>query len=176
MLQKLTARDFESIYRLLEASFPTTERRTKEGQRHLFDTEPAYCVYGTKNEQTQEVEAMLAVWELDSILFLEHFAVAPSLRGQGCGSRLLAELSSLTHKTLCLEVEPPESEMTIRRIGFYQRNGFFLNEYPYIQPSMAEGEPPIPLMIMTFGHAVNRREFEQIKTALYRKVYHVEDQ
>jgi len=173
MLQKLTVQDFESIYRLMEASFPPTERRTKEGQRALFENEPAYCVYGTKNERTNDVEAFLAVWLLESILFVEHFAVAPALRGQGYGSRLLAELSSMTRKTLCLEVEPPETEMAVRRIGFYRRNGFYLNEYPYMQPSLAKGEPSIPLLVMTFGSAVSEQEFLQIRNSLYKNVYHV---
>ena len=174
MLQKLTARDFELIYKLMDESFPSTEHRVKEGQRALFDTEPTYCVWGQKNEQTNALEAFLAVWELDEILFVEHFATDPALRGQGLGSRLLDELAKMTDKTVCLEVEPPENELAKRRIAFYERNGFFLNEYPYIQPSLAKGEPPIPLLIMTHGHPADKTEFEAIRNELYRKVYHVE--
>jgi len=174
MLERITEKDFESLYKLMEASFPPTERRTKEGQRALFAEEPSYNIYGTKNEKTNAVEAFLATWELDSVLFLEHFAVDPSLRGNGLGSRLLCELASATDKPICLEVEPPENELAKRRIEFYKRNGFFLNEYPYIQPSLASGEPPIPLMVMTYGHPSDQTEFARIRDELYRKVYHVE--
>jgi len=174
MLQRLTVSDFESFFALMELSFPTTERRTKEDQRALFDAEAAYRVYGLQNSATHKVEAFLAVWDLDGILFVEHFAVDPTLRGQGIGSRLLAELAKMTDKPLCLEVEPPCTDLAIRRIAFYKRNGFFLNEFPYLQPSLAKGEPPIPLMVMTLGKALSKEEFEQVREELYRKVYHVE--
>ncbi|MBQ9806961.1 MAG: GNAT family N-acetyltransferase [Clostridia bacterium] len=174
MLERITAEDFESLYLLIKTSFPPTERRTKEGQRALFDTEKVYQVYGSKNEETSAVEAFLAVWELDSVLFLEHFAVDPNLRGKGLGSRLLCELAGMSDKPLCLEVEPPLNDIAKRRIEFYKRNGFFLNEYPYIQPSLAKGQPPIPLMVMTYGHAVDQNGFEKIRDELYKRVYHVE--
>ncbi len=173
MLERITKEDFESFYRLLETSFPPTERRVKDGQRNLFDTETLYRVYGLKNEKKHTVEAFLAVWELDSVLFLEHFAVDPNLRGKGLGSRLLCELAGMTDKPLCLEVEPPLTAVAKRRIEFYKRNGFFLNEYPYTQPSLAKGQPPIPLLIMTYGKAVDQNRFEGIRDELYRRVYHI---
>ena len=173
MLERITKEDFESFYRLLETSFPPTERRVKNGQRDLFDTEKVYEVYGLKNEKTHTVEAFLAVWELDNVLFLEHFAVDPALRGKGLGSGLLRELASNAKKPLCLEVEPPQTDVAKRRIEFYKRNGFFLNEYPYTQPSLAEGQPPIPLLIMTYGKAVDQIGFEKIRDELYERVYHV---
>lgn len=173
MLERIAAEDFQSLYRLLETSFPPTERRTKEGQKALFDTEPAYKVFGLKNKATNSVDAFLAVWELENILFLEHFAVDPTLRGKGLGSRLLCELAGITDKPLCLEVEPPENDLAKRRIEFYRRNGFFLNEYPYIQPSLAKGQPPIPLLIMTYGKAVDQSTFEKIRDELYKNVYRI---
>ena len=174
MLQKLSHHDFESFYRLLSVSFPPEERRTKAGQRALLDSEPAYCIYGIKNEANDRVDALMAVWELTDALFLEHFAVDPLLRGQGLGSHMLAELANGTQLPLCLEVEPPSTEIAKRRIEFYKRNGFFLNEFPYIQPSLAHGEPPIPLMLMTYGKAVNAEEFHRIYASLYRRVYRVD--
>ncbi|MBO7288483.1 MAG: hypothetical protein J6V03_00640, partial [Clostridia bacterium] len=79
----------------------------------------------------------------------------------------------ITNKLICLEVEPPQSEITKRRVGFYKRNGFYLNEYPYIQPPISNGKNPVPLMIMTSGHKVNRKEFNLIKEYIYRNVYNV---
>ena len=173
MLTRLYLADFEAIARLLEYSFPPTERRTKEDQRALFDTEASYRVYGIPNEQGAGINGLLAVWELDEIIFLEHFAVDPALRGQGLGSRMLQELVHMTNKPVCLEVEPPETEIARRRIAFYQRNGFFLNEYPYVQPALANGQPPIPLLLMTHGRALTAAEFTKIRDLLYREVYHV---
>ena len=78
---------------------------------------------------------------------------------------------NLFGKPVCLEVEPPENEMTTRRVGFYKRHGFFLNPYPYMQPSISKGRSPIPLLLMTSGSAIDTQAFETIKTLLYRRVY-----
>ena len=172
MLQQLTINDFESLYELMEESFPPEEHRTKEDQRALF-SDPAYRVVGLRDASTQRVIAFLAMWELEHMLFLEHFAVSPELRGQGLGTKILAEVTASATKTVCLEVEPPESEITCRRVALYRRCGFFLNEYRYIQPSMAKGQPPIRLMLMTFGNALDKNAFDRIRDELYQKIYHV---
>ena len=63
--------------------------------------------------------------------------------------------------------------MKKRRIGFYERNGFFLNEYPYVQPPISQGRKPVPLMIMTSGAAISEKEFEEIRNTLYKEVYKI---
>lgn len=74
-------------------------------------------------------------------------------------------------KMVCLEVEPPDNEMASRRIDFYKRNNFFLNNYPYTQPPISTGRNPIPLLIMTHGRHINNIEFAKIKEELLTKVY-----
>ena len=96
----------------------------------------------------------LAVWEFESFTYIEHFAVDPVLRNSGTGSAMLQELVRKYQKQICLEVELPEDELTRRRIGFYERNGFVFNEYPYIQPPISKGKSPVPLRIMTYGSAI----------------------
>ena len=172
MLTLLTLDAFDELYQLMETSFPPTERRTKADQRALFSN-PAYRVYGVWGEHGT-LSAFLAVWDLRDVLFLEHFAVSPTMRGQGLGSKLLAELTHNTQKTVCLEVEPPSTDIATRRIAFYQRNGFSLNTYPYEQPSLAPGQPSIPLMIMTYGGTISPNAFRQMQAKLYREVYCVE--
>lgn len=104
-------------------------------------------------------------------MFLEHLATDPDLRGQGIGAKLLAYLTSDESRTVCLEAEPPESEITRRRIAFYNRNGFYLNEHPYIQPPISKGRNPVPLMIMTHGRKIDKGEFVKVRNLLYREVY-----
>ena len=77
-------------------------------------------------------------------------------------------------KLICLEVELPEDELTKRRIGFYERNGFVFNEYPYMQPPISKGKSSVPLRIMTYGTAIPEETFEKMKQVLYRRVYKVE--
>ena len=171
-MQRLSEADFEGVFRLLETSFPLEEYRTREEQRALL-SEPAYTLFGIKEED--RVIAFMAVWELPELLFIEHLAVDPAYRNGGMGAGMLREIVEMSDTTVCLEVEPPRTEMAARRIGFYRRNGFFLNEYPYIQPAMSKGRNPIPLQVMTGGHAVDREEFENIKNRLYTWVYKVKE-
>ena len=84
---------------------------------------------------------------------------------------MLQELVRKYQKQICLEVELPEDELTRRRIGFYERNGFVFNEYPYIQPPISKGKSPVPLRIMTYGSAITQDTFEEMKRVLYQRVY-----
>ena len=92
--------------------------------------------------------------------------------GGGIGAAMLEALACRQGRRICLEVELPETEIARRRIGFYRRCGFTLNDYPYIMPSLEAGRQPLPLMIMTSGGAVDEAAFLQIRDALYTTVYH----
>ena len=106
---------------------------------------------------------------------MEHFAVSPKYRNEGIGKSVLQQLLGI-EKKVCLEVEPPVTENAKRRIDFYRRNGFYLNEYPYIQPPISNGTEPIPLLIMTTGGMVDEEEFSRIKQSLYVNVYGINNQ
>lgn len=168
MLKKLNAQDFDEIYRIMEMSFPEDEYRTYSEQKELL-SDPLYDIYALYNGNS--IKAFIAVWEFSDFLFIEHLAVNPEFRNSGLGTQILSETAALFNKSACLEVEPPETELSIRRIGFYERNNFFFNEYPYIQPAMSKGRKPVPLFIMTSGGTVDKKGFEQIKNTLYSKVY-----
>lgn len=163
MLQRINETDFPEIYRIMQASFSDDEYRPYDEQLALFE-EPEYRIYYMP-------AGFLAVWEFESFTYIEHFAVDPALRNSGTGSAMLQELVKQYQKPICLEVELPEDELTRRRIGFYERNGFVFNEYPYIQPPISKGKSPVPLRIMTYGEAITRETFEAMKNVLYRSVY-----
>ena len=163
MLQRINETDFPEIYRIMQASFSDDEYRPYDEQLALFE-EPEYRIYYMP-------AGFLAVWEFESFIYIEHFAVDPALRNSGTGSAMLQELVKQYQKPICLEVELPEDELTRRRIGFYERNGFVFNEYPYIQPPISTGKSPVPLRIMTYGEAITRETFEAMKNVLYRSVY-----
>ena len=163
MLQFTSQSDFSEIYRIMQASFSDDEYRPYDEQLALFE-EPEYRIYYMP-------AGFLAVWEFESFIYIEHFAVDPALRNSGTGSAMLQELVKQYQKPICLEVELPEDELTRRRIGFYERNGFVFNEYPYIQPPISKGKSPVPLRIMTYGSAITQDTFEEMKRMLYQRVY-----
>lgn len=165
MIEKLDFNEFDTVYAIMERSFPLEEYRSYEGQKALLK-EPAYRIYVAKEKG--EILGFAAVWELEGWRFVEHLAVDLQHRNRGIGAELLRFLAE---KQCCLEVEPPVTELTRRRVGFYQRNGFFLNDYPYVQPSLGDGRSPVPLHIMTTGNTVSPEEFSKLKALLYSRVY-----
>lgn len=169
-LERLERQDFSQVWNIMEHSFPPEERRTRTGQEGLLDN-PHYQFYGYKKEGI--VTAFFAVWQFDEFLFVEHFAVSEDYRNSGIGAELLQQLLQMMHLPTVLEVELPEGELPCRRIRFYERNGFVLNDYDYIQPSMQEGKPEIPLRIMSYPNGLAQKQFEAARDTLYREVYHV---
>ena len=182
MLQRINETDFSEIYRIMQASFPDDEYRLYNEQLALFE-EPEYRIYyvpvtgwegsgdNSHGNSAMHAAGFLAVWEFESFTYIEHFAVDPVLRNSGTGSAMLQELVRKYQKQICLEVELPEDELTRRRIGFYERNGFVFNEYPYIQPPISKGKSPVPLRVMTYGKGITRQAFEEMRKVLYRRVY-----
>ncbi len=168
MLTRLNNDFFDDFYQIMSESFPKAERRLSSDMksRLLRDDFSVYTV-----SEKGEMLAFITVYKLSEFDFIEHFAVKEKYRGTGLGARILRELKETHTKRLCLEAEPPLTDMARRRIAFYQRNGFTLNEYPYIQPSIAKGEPEIPLMIMTGEGAISESEFSRLRDELYKKVY-----
>ena len=120
-LETLTERDFDSVWEIMEESFPRDERRSREAQRKILDVS-WYHLYGYRAHG--EPMAFLAVWEFDTFLFVEHFAVRKSCRNGGLGAVLLTQLTTQSRKPVILEVELPTGELEARRIAFYERNGY----------------------------------------------------
>lgn len=171
-LEKLTPDAFEAVWEIMEESFPITERRIYEDQKKLLSNSH-YELYGCKNKG--EIALFFAVWKVENFNFIEHFAVSKRFRNGGLGSAMLKELMKHLEGTVILEVEPPEEELPKRRIGFYERNGFVLNEYPYLQPPLTKGCEAIPLLIMSSGRALTKEEYGTVRSALYKKVYQVNE-
>lgn len=171
MLEKLRIEDFDQVYDLMRQSFPENEYRSYEKQRALL-TERAYSIYILYSEK-REVIAFLSSWDFEHFTYIEHFALNPRYRGGGIGTRLLEEFVNNVESVVCLEVEMPENVMAQRRIQFYERNGFFLNDFPYYQPPLGLGKDSIPLRIMSFGAPLNLIQFDDIRSNLYRVVYQV---
>ncbi|MDL2236075.1 GNAT family N-acetyltransferase [Christensenellaceae bacterium OttesenSCG-928-L17] len=175
MLKKYTKNEpipaacWEQVYALLSQSLPANERRSREVQRALLARED-YALYVYVD--AGEVAAFVAAYEYETIRFGEHFAVSPSLRGQGLGGTLLQAYLSLSTTPMLLEVEPASfSEMAERRIGFYERHGLHLNRYPYLQPPLNKGDKTMPLCMMSWPAPLTPAGFIQARECIYKNVY-----
>ena len=93
-IERMQPADFDAVYRLLTQSFPATERRGAAGQRALF-SDSAYRV-DILRAPDGGVQALIASWDFDDFVFLEHFAVDPACRSSGIfhGTRSIRPLGS----------------------------------------------------------------------------------
>ena len=172
MQDLITPDDFPSCYPIFAKSFPPDEIRPYDEQAALLFN-PYYRLYAKKDGKT--VQSLLAVYSFPELTFIEHFATDPALRGKGIGSTFLTELLSSSDLPVCLEVERPENDISIRRIAMYERLGFFLNKYDYIQPSISKGRRPVALYIMSYPSALNEEQYLAVRNRLYRDVYNVKE-
>ena len=170
MICEMNKKEFDIIFSIMEESFPIDEYRPYDRQKMLLDN-PKYKIYVLPDNENDKVKAFISIWKLDEFAFVEHFAVNPVCRNQGLGSLILTEIKGMLDCMMCLEVELPETELAKRRIEFYKRNGFYLNEYPYMQPPISKGRKPIPLQIMTTDGPVSEKRFDEIAEIIHNDVY-----
>lgn len=164
MLRQANESDFPRLYSLLEESFPPDEYRPYEEQAALLK-DGRYRLY-TNLERT----VLLSLWHFPDFTFIEHFAVSPHLRNQGLGRQILSEVLTSRSGPVILEAELPDTELAQRRLRFYQRNGFFVNPFPYLQPAYAPGRNSVPMQILS-TEPLTRKAFEDAKRTLYSQVY-----
>ena len=160
---------FNQVFAILKASFPDNERRTYAGQKELLN-DPHYRLI-TETDGSDDIIAFLAAWEFPPFRFVEHIAVDPALRGSGIGGRLMTAYIGESVKPILLEVEPPATDLAQRRINFYERLGFQLNPFEYMQPPLQQGQAELPLKIMSYPQPLAEADFTLYKDILYAKVY-----
>lgn len=176
ILRKITTADtldFAFSLDLIIESFPPNERRNAEEISRLADTESDYALY-LLSEGDQRI-GVLVVWEFEYFLFAEHFAISPEYRNGGYGRKIMEAFLSSLIKPLLIEVELPETEIAQRRIGFYERLGFKTWAFMYAQPAYDSDYEPVPMILMTYGAIDLEKEFQNIRKALYKKVYNIQE-
>lgn len=163
----------ETVWQLMVDSFTYEERRSRADQEAVM-RHPDYRMQVFR--ESGQVIGLIGYWLLKAGVFIEHFAVAPSHRNKGLGARFLKEacLQPYGDKTIILEVERPETDLARRRIGFYERAGFGLNPYNYMQPSYHEDGHQVPLFLMSYPQSLNYENFKSFRKELYEKVYNLE--
>ncbi len=149
-------------------SFPPEERRPWQQLLRLIDTDPRFSFLTVTSGDT--VAGFITLWNLGEVMYVEHFAILPSLRGGGIGSQAVRTLINTTSIPVILEVEPASSgEMARRRINFYSRSGLIPHhDFHYLQPPYSPGLPSVPLTLMTSSPDVDLTSASKI---IHRVVY-----
>lgn len=165
--------NYDYCEELYTKAFPDTERRNKEQQRLLTDTNPLFhfCALFIEHEAV----GFLTYWDFGTFLYIEHFAIDEAMRGKNLGSKTLQQLHEYIPVPIILEVERPDTDIARRRIAFYERCGYTLWKSDYLQPPYQDGYPPLPLYLMCHGNFREAKDFKFIKETLYREVYHYKE-
>ncbi len=154
------------------SSFPLAERRDFSLVKKLISFEPMFNVEVLLCNGLYV--GFITSWNFEDFSYVEHFAIDESQRNGGIGGKALSAFISGLSRPVVLEVESPSDDMSIRRIGFYKRQGFVLNEQEYKQPPYRPGESWFPMLLMTHGPIDLSIHFDRVKNMIHKHVYGVE--
>ncbi|WP_316823441.1 GNAT family N-acetyltransferase [Pedobacter gandavensis] len=157
------------IKKLYEDAFPPHERRDWDSLIKLIPKSPEMHLDLIHTDDGHI--GFIIWWEISTDnYFVEHFAIDAELRGKNYGASVLNYYKQLLTGRILLEVEPPEDEYSIRRIGFYERLGFKVQDFSYRQPSYADPLVSYPMLLM--GTTVfEEKELTVLTKIIKTKVY-----
>lgn len=165
-LKSVMDADWKQIWKIYESSFPDFEIRTKETQKRLLSEKDYYC---TAILEYDELVGILFYWETDRMNYIEHLAIHPDKRGQDYGSQIMNNFCD-TEKLTLLEIDPPEDEISKKRLRFYENLGFVMNDYHFVHPSFLKEQKHHKLMILSYPNKVSQKDFDYFLEYLDQKV------
>lgn len=166
--------DFSKAWEIYERSFPDDERRSFMGLSSALK-DPKFN-FECHKDTFGNVNGIMASWVLgeNDFKYIEHIAVDSTQRSQGVGSSILRPVLS-AGTPVVLEVEPASlNEDAARRIKFYERLGFHVNDFTYFQPPYDESKSPLLLKVLSYPNPLTFEEFNDFKELVYAQVYKVE--
>lgn len=156
---------FKEAWKLYEASFPPDQKRTLE-QQHMIMSTTNHAFYAVTEKS---FIGFVETWDLQEFVFIHYIAIPKIHQGKGIGTAILKEF--VKEKKAILEVEPPLNEIKKKRITFYEKQGFHLNNYEYEQPAYSKDKNTVSLLLMSYPKTLTKEEFLQVKKTIYREVY-----
>ncbi len=160
---------FQRLMFLYEEAFPAEERRSFKQLPELLQYENN--MYFNEVKCDGKLAGLFVYWNFGDFYYLEHLAVFPEMRNKQIGQQILDWVKEHLKGIRLLEVEPAETEMAIRRINYYQRNGYIVLDKTYMQPPYEAGGEDFPLWIM--GNVAEQspgvldRQIQMIKNKVY---------
>ncbi len=170
-------RPAQTVYRdalamWLEA-FPTNERRDENLQEKFLQEKDTFTAHALYREGMSEMLGAVYLWRFPTFIYIEHLFTDSRLRNRGLGTVLLEYLMKDEQLPFVLEAELPDTPLSLRRIGFYERNGFRVCPQTYTQPPYRAGEKPLPMHLLTNQPDAVLPCFEEVVRTIYKEVYGV---
>lgn len=157
---------FNKAMEIYKASFPIFEQRTMEDQIKALEVEDYHfnVIY-----DGDKMVGILLYWDMNGYKYIEHFAIDSSLRGKNYGSRVLKEFCT-NNKNVILEIDPPIDEISIKRLNFYSKLGFKLQDFNHIHPSYRKECKSHSLKIMTFNENISKEDYDNFNNLLKKNI------
>ena len=146
---------WNQVWKLYEESFPIAEIRKLEDHIHAMENEQFSPISAWEGNQ---LIGILFYWAWSEYRYLEHLAIHPDLRSQGYGAILLRELSDKQH-TIIIEIDPLSNEQSVRRLQFYERNGYALTPYRFVHLPYRKEKIPIELLILSYPKMITKTQY-----------------
>ena len=164
-LQNISVNDdlYSWAMRLLEDSFPLSERRDDGLQRQIM-SHVDYRLQAIVNDG--EPVGVVGYFDAPDFIYFENFCIDKDKRNCGYGSATLRLLTQKLNKPFVLEAELPVDELTRRRVAFYKRNGMVENPYPHIQPHYRKTDPDLPLLVLTYAKPLTKEQYADFRKYL----------
>ena len=142
------------VWELYETSFPTAEKRKAEDHIRAISNPKFHPISAWEGVQ---LIGLLFFWEWDDYRYVEYLAVNPELRGRSYGSQLLRYLVDGGHTTI-LEIDPLSNELSVRRLQFYERNGFTLTPYRFDHLPYRLETQTQELLILSYPKMITKKQ------------------
>ncbi|EGT3615749.1 GNAT family N-acetyltransferase [Clostridium perfringens] len=157
---------FNKAMEIYKVSFPIFEQRTMKDQiEALQDKDYHFDVIYDEDKMV----GILLYWDMNEYKYIEHFAIDSSLRGKNYGSRVLKEFCK-HNKNVILEIDPPIDEVSIKRLNFYLKLGFKLQDFNHVHPSYRKECKSHSLKIMTFNEDISKEDYDTFNKLLKKNV------
>lgn len=155
---------FLKAWKLYEEAFPSEERRLLKDQTYVLQNDKYHFDILIDNEQ---FIGFILWWDFETYRYVDHFAISKEQRNKGLGRLILNKFISRSNTPIILEVELPTSDINKRRIAFYERIGFKLNQHYYEIPPLTKKQVPLQLFLMSYPNLISKKDAN-----LFVKKYH----
>ena len=159
--------EFKSIYEKMTTSFASDEIRTLEDAYKILDVKEYKVFHLTLNNNNI---GFITIWNLDTCTFVEHFVIYEEYRNKGYGG-IAIDLINKEFNNVVLEAELGTTDLSKRRLGFYSRQGFKINDVYYIQPAYHNDKQPVDMHLLSYPDKL--ANINKVIKEIYKVVYGV---
>lgn len=161
--------DFEAISALYISAFPDDERRSVDVLKKMINQQPEMVFYSIILNNL--FTGFLILWHFEKFFYIEHLAINDNQRSIGLGKKVIESIKQIFPGIILFEVEPPLDELSVRRIGFYERSGYKTVLKEYMQPPYDKNKKPIPMWVLCNDEQISESDLKEYLTTIRLKVY-----